>query len=72
MEWVIPPSPGGPTELGEAQEPAVNPRMEESQVSGDGELGQSVLVAAVQAVVGGTAVPEVVREAVEGRQGAED
>jgi len=71
LEWV-PPAAGSPTNLGKVQEPAGSPRTEDSQVSGGGELGQSVLVAAVQAVVGGTAAPEAVREAVEGRQAMEE
>jgi len=70
MEWVVPPAASSPTKLGKVQETAGCPRTEDSQVSGGGERGQSVLVAAVQAIVGGTAAPEVVREAVEGRQRA--
>jgi len=72
MEWVVPPTAGCSTNLGKVQEPAGSPRTEDSQVSGGGELGQSVLVAAVQAVVGGTAASEAVREAVEGRQAMEE
>lgn len=71
MEWVVPLAAGLPRKLGEVQDPAVLPRMEDSKISGQGEPGKSGLATAVQVVVGGTPLGGV-REAVEGRQGAED
>jgi len=68
MEWVVPRAAGAPRKLGEVQEPT---HTENSQVSRDGEPGQSILATAVQAVVGGTHLGGA-REAVEGRQGTED
>jgi len=71
MEWVVPLAAGSPRRLEEVQEPAVLPLTEDPQISGEGEPEQSGLAMAVQAVVGGSRLGGV-REAVEGRQGADD